>query len=66
MIIPCKIQKKYVPQDGVAVPFIRISLLGDLTIRPGDELMINPKDSDNLEFIEEKEVSPQDIPYWAR
>ncbi len=52
--------------DNTAVPVFRISILEDMDMKAGDELFINPKDLENIQFIESKDVSPQEIPYWAQ
>lgn len=66
MIIPVKIEKKYVPMEGVAVPLFRLSFLADFTIHPGDELLINPKDLENVRFVSSEDIIAQEVPHWAK
>ncbi len=66
MNIPIKTERKLVQIDGKAIQVLSISILQELIIKPGDQILINSKYPEEGVVLKEKEDNPQEIPYWAR
>ncbi len=66
MNIPIKTARKLIQIDGKAIQVLSISILQELIIKPGDQILINSKYPEEGVVLKEKEDNPQEIPYWAR
>lgn len=66
MNIPIKTERKLIQIDNKAVQVLSLSILQDVSIKIGDQLLINSKYPEEAVILKAEEIVPQKIPYWAR